>query len=218
MSIIRAHSEAAGPEAVVVDIEMLACREESDKLPNTPEIGTTTPMMRDQLRLLLVGEFCSHEHSHCKAESATAMWTKSRELDDSLYTVWMNDKERIKEEMSDNEYQSIARTVEFWCVLRRYAGILGQKTLWHPLQDKPVPHYTFEQWAALLGGENQNADMIYNLTRSRINLGDDGEATTTKLGIAFATATKFPAAAKLLGKGIAKFNEDLNLLVQSFLH
>jgi hypothetical protein len=191
-----------------------------DKYPSTApskivEVEPTSAYKHNKLRLLLNGEFCDHRYSHSNLKNAAAMWKKSQELDETLSSIWQSEKERIQQELGKQEYRDIGEVLKAWLVICRMARSLGELTGRHPLEGKPVPRRTFEQWVDKLGGVSEYGEMDYELTQYRMELetfqiyGDNPDEVAEKLTKAFATVTKYPNAVKVFKSGVVRFNEKL---------
>jgi hypothetical protein len=178
-----------------------------------PEL--TPKFERNKLRLLLLGEIGDNSHSHARLENAAAMWDKSRQLDDTLLFIWKADKEKIRRELGEKEYKAMDEMLNTWLVIRRMARMLGELAGRHPMDGKPVPRYTFEQWVENLGSVSQYEEMDYELTRYRMELEAcrmyemSPDVVAETLAKAFETLAQYPNALKVFKSGIIKFNGKL---------
>jgi hypothetical protein len=196
----------------------------------TPSVLVTkarrvSKLQRDKLRMLLNGELCQHEHSHSKLGDAAAMWDKSRELYESIALTWENERDRIRSNLDAEEFRHIEAVLMPWLVLCRGVRMLGELTRWHPLENKPAPPKTYEEWVELLGGDSEYDQKDFELTCLRQQLAEsqiyelyeaDREGVADTLTKAFAAATQYPNGAKAFKKGTVKLNEKLFSMVLDF--
>ncbi|KAF2244203.1 hypothetical protein BU26DRAFT_522891 [Trematosphaeria pertusa] len=170
--------------------------------------------MRDNLRLLILGELCDIRSAHSKSQGPAQMWSKSQELDDLLLAIWKADKEEILLEMGPEKYKNVSDVVDAWLLFRDIARKLGRHAGVHPSEGKPFPQIGYEAWVEKLGGDDKYLELDYQLTEARVELRKSGACRNTaevagKLTEAFASATKYANATKAYKKGVTRFNENL---------